>query len=48
MILDNENQHLKVYEWIEEYTEDGTIDIVTGYFSVGALAYLAEQVNQKR
>ncbi|CAD5984586.1 helicase-related protein [Planktothrix agardhii] len=45
MILDNENR--KVYEWIVEYTEEGTIDIVTGYFTVGALAYLSQQVNQK-
>jgi len=47
MILDNENQNLKVHEWIKQYTEDGTIDIVTGYFTVGALAYLSQQVNQK-
>ncbi len=47
MILDNQNKHLKVYEWIKEYTEAGTIDIVTGYFTIGALAYLSQQVNQK-
>ncbi|MFM7601870.1 MAG: helicase-related protein [Pseudanabaena sp.] len=47
MILDNENQNLKVHEWIKQYTEVGTIDIVTGYFTVGALAYLSQQVNQK-
>jgi superfamily II DNA or RNA helicase len=47
MILDNENQNLKVHEWIENYTEEGTIDIVTGYFTVGALAYFSQQVNQK-
>jgi ERCC4-related helicase len=47
MILDNENQNLKVHEWIKGYTEEGTIDIVTGYFTVGALAYLSQQVNQK-
>jgi len=47
MILDNENCNLKVHEWIKEYTEDGKIDIVTGYFTVGALAYLSQQVNQK-
>lgn len=47
MILDNENQNLKVHEWINQYTEEGTIDIVTGYFTVGALAYLSQQVNQK-
>ncbi|WP_219727016.1 SNF2-related protein [Cylindrospermopsis raciborskii] len=47
MILDNENQHLKVHEWITKYTEEGSIDIVTGYFTVGALAYLSQQINQK-
>lgn len=47
MILDNENQNLKVYEWIAKYTEEGTIDIVTGYFTVGALTYFSQQVNQK-
>ncbi len=47
MILDNENQNLKVHEWIAKYTEDGAIDIVTGYFTIGALAYLSHQVNQK-
>lgn len=47
MILDNENQNLKVHEWIAKYTEEGTIDIVTGYFTIGALAYLSQQVNQE-
>jgi len=47
MILDNENNNLKVYEWISKYTENGKLDIVTGYFTIGALAYLSEQVNSK-
>jgi superfamily II DNA or RNA helicase len=47
MILDNENGNLKVYKWIAKYTEEGTVDIVTGYFTIGALAYLSKQVNQK-
>jgi len=47
MILDNENNNLKVHEWISEYTENGKLDIVTGYFTIGALAYLSEQVNSK-
>lgn len=47
MILDNENQELKVHEWITKYTEEGKIDIVTGYFTIGALAYLSKQVNDK-
>ena len=47
MILDNENKNLKVYEWLIEYTENGNMDIVTGYFTVGTLAYLSRQVNEK-
>ncbi|MDM8556967.1 helicase-related protein [Desulfococcaceae bacterium HSG7] len=47
MILDNENKNLKVHEWLSQYTENGTLDIVTGYFTIGALAYLSERVNSK-
>ena len=43
MLIDNENKNLKVHEWITKYTENGTLDIVTGYFTVGALAYLAQK-----
>jgi hypothetical protein len=46
MILDNE-KYRKVHEWIKNYTEEGTVDIVTGYFTVGALAYLSQQINHK-
>ena len=47
MILDNENENLKVHEWISKYTEEGKFDIVTGYFTIGALAYLSKEVNDK-
>lgn len=47
MILDNENENLKVFEWISKYTEEGKLDIVTGYFTIGALAYLSNSVNDK-
>lgn len=47
MILDNENENLKVYEWISSYTEQGKLDIVTGYFTIGALAWLSKNVNEK-
>ena len=47
MILDNKNENLKVYEWLREYTESGKMDIVTGYFTVGAIAYLSSQINNK-
>ncbi|MCD6532491.1 MAG: DEAD/DEAH box helicase family protein, partial [Deltaproteobacteria bacterium] len=47
MLLDNGNENLKVHEWITKYTEAGKLDIVTGYFTIGALAYLSQQVNEK-
>lgn len=47
MIIDNENQKLKVHEWITKYNEDGTLDVVTGYFTIGALAYLSKSTNDK-
>jgi len=47
MLLDNENENLKVHEWIAKYTEEGKLNIVTGYFTVGALAYLSKTVNEK-
>ena len=47
MILDNENNNVKVHEWFSQYTENGKLDIVTGYFTIGALAYLSKQVNAK-
>lgn len=42
MIIDNENENLKVHEWITKYTQTGSLSIVTGYFTVGALAYLSK------
>lgn len=47
MILDNENENLKVHEWISDYTEQGKLDIVTGYFTIGALAWLSKTLNDK-
>lgn len=47
MILDNENKNLKTHEWISSYTEEGNFDIVTGYFTIGALAWLSKEVNNK-
>lgn len=47
MILDNKNKNKKVYEWLNEYTETGKIDLVTGYFTVGALAYFSRHLNEK-
>lgn len=45
MILDNENEHPKVHEWIAKYTQMGELSIVTGYFTIGAIAYISEQTN---
>lgn len=39
MILDNKNTNLKVHEWIAKYTKEGKFSLVTGYFTIGALAY---------
>jgi ERCC4-related helicase len=47
MILDNENENLKVNEWITKYTQTGKLSIVTGYFTVGALAYLSKATSYK-
>ncbi len=47
MILDNENENLKVHEWISKYTEEGSLDIVTGYFTIGALAFLSKKTNDR-
>ncbi len=47
MILDNENENLKVHEWIKKYTQTGKLSIVTGYFTVGALAYLSKATKDK-
>ena len=47
MILDNENKNLKVHEWITKYTQTGSLSIVTGYFTIGALAYLSKNTQDK-
>jgi len=47
MLLDNENSNLKVYEWIDKYTKEGKLDAVTGYFTIGALAWLSQRTNDK-
>jgi hypothetical protein len=47
MILDNKNANLKVHEWIAKYTKEGKFSLVTGYFTIGALAYLSDKINEK-
>ena len=46
MILDNENNNLKVHEWITKYTGEGKMSVVTGYFTVGGLAFLSEKTKE--
>jgi len=46
LIIDNENQNKKIYELIKSYSEGGEFDIVTGYFTIGALVYLARVTNR--
>lgn len=50
MLLDNkttseDNAHFKVFDFLKNYIEDGQFDLVTGFFSVNALALLNEEVN---
>jgi ERCC4-related helicase len=47
MLIDNENKNYKVHEWIAKYTETGRLDIVTGYFTIGALACISRTTNAK-
>jgi len=46
LIIDNKSG-IKIYEWLKEYTENGKLDIVTGYFTVGILSYLYNNINDK-
>jgi hypothetical protein len=44
MLLDNKiqlapNTPFKVVDFLKQYTENGNLDIVTGFFSVNALAW---------
>lgn len=50
MLLDNKTRsnksgYFKVFELLADYIETGRVDIVTGYFSVSAIAKLFEKVN---
>jgi len=53
MLLDNktksnETGHFRVFDLLSNYVEDGRVDIVTGYFSVAAIARLFDEVNNAR
>ena len=50
MLLDNktkteDNEHFKVFDFIKGNTENGSLDLVTGYFSVNALALMKDELN---
>ena len=50
MLLDNktkteDNEHSTVYDFLRNYIEQGKVDIVTGYFSVSALARVKDEIN---
>ncbi|GBU23872.1 hypothetical protein R83H12_00491 [Fibrobacteria bacterium R8-3-H12] len=46
MLLDN-SPGKTIFEWLKKYAEIGEMDIVTGYFTLGALAWLNENFNDK-
>ncbi|MFV0186695.1 helicase-related protein [Empedobacter falsenii] len=46
MILDNSKDKHTVFEWIQKYNNNGELDIVSGYFTIGALAWLSDNLNQ--
>jgi len=51
MLLDNktkteDSEHYKVFDFIKNYTESGGLDLVTGFFSVNALALMKDDINQ--
>ena len=50
MLLDNktkkeDNEPSTVYDFLRNYIEQGKVDIVTGYFSVSALARIEDEIN---
>lgn len=45
MILDNNNEKT-IGQYIKQWTDSGELDVVTGYFTIGALAYLSDVLNK--
>ncbi len=50
MLLDNktktaDKEYSTVYDFLRNYIEQGKVDIVTGYFSVSALARIKDEIN---
>jgi hypothetical protein len=47
VILDNESKERSAGQWLADWTKCGKLDVVTGYFSVGGLAFLHDTVNDQ-
>lgn len=47
MLFDNSTPETSVAKWITEQTQSGKLDCTSGYFTVGILAYLSKELNQK-
>ncbi|MFN3427623.1 MAG: hypothetical protein ACK41G_08645, partial [Candidatus Thermochlorobacter sp.] len=50
MLLDNktktpDSEYYTLFDFIKASTENGSLDIVTGYFSVNALAWMHDNIN---
>ena len=50
MLLDNktkteDHEYFKVFDFLANYIEEGKLDIVTGYFSVSALARIKDEID---
>lgn len=47
MLYDNSSPEKSVATWISEQTQSGKLDVTSGYFTVGILAYLSRELNEK-
>lgn len=47
MLVDNHSTEFKVHSFIQQYINDGSMNIVTGYFTIGALCHFANLTNEK-
>ena len=47
MLFDNSTPETSVANWIAEQTQSGKLDCTSGYFTVGILAYLSKELNEK-
>ncbi len=47
MLYDNSSRETSVATWIQEQTLSGKLDVTSGYFTVGILAFLSHELNEK-